>query len=256
MTPPDHLMAGLSVGAIYSSICGMFSVKRLSLVPVSVICGISAILPDADALRGVYSSTDPFIGHRGVTHSIFFVLSVAILFTCLYAVWLKMHSHYKSDQNSITEKFLWGDLFILIVISGITHLIMDLPQPPGVWKGIPLFFPLKNGDLFLRSGGWSYTGWYDYRVTFILLVSISVSFIFLTAGFFTGRILLIRKFLSVCVMIVCITSLFLITEHIRNSSFKGGKAWNESQRHYLEKFPPNVRKFTATGRSFILEFIH
>jgi len=74
MTPPDHLMAGLTVGAVYSSICGMLPLKRVSIPFVLLLCGLLAMLPDADASRGVYSSTDPFIGHRGVTDSIFFII--------------------------------------------------------------------------------------------------------------------------------------------------------------------------------------
>ncbi len=256
MTPPDHLMTGFSIGAMYSSLCGILSVRRLAFFPVIIICGIFAMLPDADAFRGVYSSTDIFVGHRGITHSVFFVLSTSLIFMILFLETRKIKNYCKTGVYSDAKRALRIDLFVLLIISGLSHLVMDLPQPPGVWKGIPLFFPLKNGDLYLKSGGWGMMGWYDYRITLILFISVLLSFFLLSASFILKRKAHIKIFLASCVIIISISAGVLIFENINHSTYKGNKEWNESQRIYLTGFPQNVRIITSAGRAFILRLIN
>jgi len=256
MTPPDHLLTGLSIGTLYASLCGIFSLKRLAYLPVIFLCGVFAMLPDADAFRGVYSSTNPFIGHRGITHSLLFVISSAVIFTIMYAVLRRISGFYFNIPRYDKLKSAWIDLLILLFLSGLSHLLLDLPQPPGVWKGIPLFFPLKNGELFVRSGGWGNLGWYDYRITLILFVSVLISFIFLSsAAFFESRSY-VRKLFSVCITITVITAGVMVADHIKHSVYKGGRDWNESQRSYIEEFPPWIKNTAIKGRLFILGFIN
>lgn len=256
MTPPDHLLAGLSLGTLYTSFCGIFSLKRLAYIPVIFLCGVFAMLPDADAFRGVYSSTDPFIGHRGITHSLFFVISAASIFTIFYAALRRISGYYFKIPGFDKLKSVWIDLLILLFLSGLSHLLMDLPQPPGVWKGIPLFFPMKNGELYARSGGWGNLGWYDYRITWILFLTVLISLILLSAAVFFKSRDYLRKLLSVCIVITVITAGAMVTDHIKHSVYKGGRDWNESQRRYIEEFPPWMKNTSIKGRLFILGFIN
>lgn len=255
MTPPDHLMAGITIGAVYSSICGVFSLKRVPYIFLFFIAALFAVLPDADAFRGVYSSTDPFIGHRGITHSLLFVFTAAAVFTITVTAVNRSFNYNKTGTNSEKVKHLWLDLFLLTFFAGFSHLIMDLPQPPGVWKGIPLFFPLKSSGLYVRSGGWSSIGWYDYRVTYILFISVSVSLVILFISVILEKIKYVKRFLSLCILIVSFTALFFTVDHIRNSVFKGAREWNNSQREYMKSFHPNIKIFADRSRSIIFRLI-
>jgi hypothetical protein len=132
---------------------------------------------------------------------------------------------------------------------------MDLPQPPGVWKGIPLYFPLKIDGHYLRSGGWSYIGWYDYRITWILFVSVSISFIFLIAGILFKRSVFYRRIFSVCIILNFITAGIMSADYVMLSKYNGSREWNESQRHYIEDTPGYVRSFISESRKLILGVI-
>lgn len=256
MTPPDHLLAGISIGAVYTSFCGLFSVRRISCIAVFILCGVFAVLPDVDSFRGVYSSTDIFIGHRGISHSIFFIVLISLIVVFLYAVMLFIKNFNEAGVESGIKRNFLLDLFFLLFFSGVSHLIMDLPQPPGVWKGIPLFFPLKNSDLFLRSGGWGMIGWYDYRITFILIVSTAAALILLSTACFLKSKMLIKKIIYISTILILFISTALIIVHINDSVFQGNKNWNESQRLYLEGFHPYVKSIITGGRTIILEFIN
>ena len=252
MTPPDHLLTGFSIGAFYSSICNMFSLKRLSLFSVLFLCGVFAVIPDADAFRGVYTSIDPFIGHRGITHSLLFVLSLSLITTIFFILF----RYYSGNNHSGSKRFLWADLFLVLFFSGFSHLVLDLPQPPGIWKGIPLFFPLKSGDQFVRSGGWGNIGWYDYRITWRLFVSVTVSIMLILITIFIKKRVNSVRILSFITASVCITSGIMITDIILNSSYKNSKAWNEMQSKYLEELPLFIKNYSVAGRSVIFKIIN
>ena len=255
MTPPDHLLTGLSIGAVYSSICGLFSIKRIQYFIAFILCALFAVLPDIDAFRGVYSSPDPFIGHRGITHSLFFVTLSSVIFVLLYLTVRVIFRYFKNEKTYEEKKLLWIDLFLLLVLAGSSHLILDIPQPPGIWKGIPVFFPLKDGAQFARIGGWNKIGWYDYRITWMLFISVSVSIVILITTIFLKKNLFIKKILYVSVLIICFITYILMISTIANSSYKNSKEWNESQRRYIDALPEYFKKAAAHGRESILKII-
>ena len=255
MTPPDHFLAGLSIGAVYSSICGIFSLKRITYFIAFLLCALFALLPDIDVFRGVYSSPDPFIGHRGITHSLFFVVLASVIFVLLYLTVRVILRHFKNETTYEEKKLLWIDLFLLLFLAGTSHLILDIPQPSGIWQGIPVFFPLKDGAQFARIGGWNKIGWYDYRITWMLFVSVSASIVVLIATIFLKKDIFIKKILCAGVLIICITTYILMASTITNSSFKNSKEWNESQRRYIDTLPEYFKKAAAHGRSSILKVI-
>ncbi|MCL1865452.1 MAG: metal-dependent hydrolase [Spirochaetes bacterium] len=255
MTPPDHFLTGLSIGAVYSSVCGIFSLKRIPYFIAFTLCALFAILPDIDAFRGVYSSPDPFIGHRGITHSLLFVTLVSIISILPYLAGRAITRYYKSEKTYEEKKLLWIDLFLLLLFAGVSHLILDIPQPPGIWGGIPLFFPLKINGQFARIGGWNKIGWYDYRITWILFITVSVSIVTLILMIFLKKNIFIKKILYMSVLIISAISYILITSTIANSSYKNSKEWNESQSKYIDTLPECFRKAAVHGRTYILRII-
>ena len=255
MTSPDHFLTGLSIGAIYSSICGISSLKRIPFFAAFILCGVFAILPDIDVFRGVYSSPDPLLGHRGITHSLFFVALASMMFVLIYLSGRVVLRYFKNQNVCEEKKFLWVDLFVLLFLAGTSHLILDLPTPSGIWKGIPVFFPLKDGGQFARAGGWGKIGWYDYRITWILFISVSVSIVILISTIFLRKNIFIKKILYSGILIVCIISYFLMTSTIASSSFKNSKAWNESQSRYVDTLPEFFKKGAVYGRGLILRII-
>ena len=255
MTPPDHFLAGLSIGAAYSSICGIFSVRRIPYFAAFILSALFALSPDIDTFRGVYSSTDPFIGHRGITHSLFFAALVSIIFILIYLTGRAILRYFKNEKTYEEKKLLWIDLFIILFLAGTSHLILDIPQPPGAWNGIPLFFPLKDGGQFARVGGWNKIGWYDYRITWMLFISVSASIAALIGTIFMKKNISIKKIFYIGILTICIISYILITSTIADSSYKNSKEWNESQAKYINTLPESFRKVAAHGRSFILRII-
>ena len=256
MTSPDHFLAGLSIGAVYSSICGIFSFKRMPYFTAFILCGLFAILPDIDAFRGVYSSTNPFIGHRGITHSLFFVTLVSVISLFIYLSARIAFRYFKREKTYEEKKLLWMDLFFLLLLAGISHLILDLPQPPGIWKGIPIFFPLKDGGQFARIGGFNKIGWYDYRISWILFVSVTASIVILIGTIFLKKNIFIKKFFYISVLIISIISYILIANTIAKSSFKNSKEWNELQAKYIDTLPKFLQKSAVHGRRFTLRIIN
>ena len=247
MTSPDHFLAGLSIGAVYSAVCGISSHKRIPYFAAFILCGVSAMLPDIDAFRGVYSSTDPLIGHRGITHSLFFAALVSVISVIVY---LSGRVVLRYSKN-----LLWVDLFVILFLAVTSHLLLDLPTPAGIWKGIPVFFPLKDGGQFARVGGWNKIGWFDYRITWILFVSVSVSIVVFVSAIFLKRNVFIKKILYSGILIICIISYFLITSTIASSSFKNSKAWNESQSRYVDTLPEFFKRGAVYGRGLIFRII-
>jgi len=247
MTSPDHFLAGLSIGAVYSAVCGISSLKRIPYFAAFILCGVFAMLPDIDAFRGVYSSTDPLIGHRGITHSLFFAALVSVISVVVY---LSGRVVLRYSKN-----LLWIDLFVILFLAITSHLLLDLPTPTGIWKGIPVFFPLKDGGQFARAGGWSKIGWFDYRITWILFVSVSASIVIFVSTIFFKKNIFIKKILYSGILIICIISYILITSTIASSSFKNSKEWNESQSRYIDTRPEFFKKAVIHSRRFILRII-
>ncbi|MCP4135595.1 MAG: metal-dependent hydrolase, partial [bacterium] len=150
MTIPEHLMIGFSFANIFYAIQSLFKFKKINYLLLVLLLAIAAAFPDIDSFFGYYTSTNPLIGHRGATHSIAgaivsgFILTLTALL--ISAIFLR--------KKYLTMRVFFL-LFFISSLAGISHVLADLPQPPSVWKGIPVFFPLKSGGQYMRHGGWS-----------------------------------------------------------------------------------------------------
>ncbi|MCP4180184.1 MAG: metal-dependent hydrolase, partial [bacterium] len=194
MTPPEHFLIGASLANVYYSFQSLLKSKRINYLTLLLIMGIAAIFPDIDSFFGHYTSVNPIIGHRGMTHSIIAVIIFGFILTIItFAVtFIIMINYYKckslfqvsEDINFINRMKNYFSiksfiiLFIISSIAGLSHLIADLPQPAGIWNGIPLLFPLKLGNQYIRNGGFSLIGWYDYSIMW-LLIKVSLASFFL-----------------------------------------------------------------------------
>lgn len=106
--------------------------NSLKIILLSIIC---SVLPDIDGIGfylGVkYSS---FLGHRGFTHSIFFVALVGFLTAIIFF----------PDVKIKPKKFRL--LFFNFFIIGLFHIILDAMTSGGL--GVAVFSPLSNTRYF------------------------------------------------------------------------------------------------------------
>ena len=128
MTSPDHFLAGLSIGAVYSAVCGISSHKRIPYFAAFILCGVFAMLPDIDAFRGVYSSTDPLIGHRGITHSLFFAALVSVISVIVYLSGRVVLSPAYARANLVAFSNANVTIDNIITASSINGLLANLYQ--------------------------------------------------------------------------------------------------------------------------------
>lgn len=102
------------------------------VILLSVVC---SLLPDIDVI-GFYLGVNysSFFGHRGFTHSIFFVALVGFLITVIFFPEIKI----KSKRFQL--------LFLNFFIIGFSHIILDAMTNGGL--GAAFFTPLSNARYF------------------------------------------------------------------------------------------------------------
>ena len=255
MTPPEHLLIGISIGNIFYSLQSVIRKKYLSYFLIIIMSGIFAVCPDVDSFFGHYSSVDVYIGHRGVTHSLLFVFILsasAVLFILLIK---KIRKYVFSDNSSCNAGIFITFVFSLLFFSGVSHLIADLPQPPGIWGGIPLFFPYKNNDIFFRVGGWSKIGWYDYKIYWSLFCVVFISFlisliIYIFNRIFRTRIVII---LAIILMLMNVSVNVWLACYVGNSRYINSTQWNKLQNDYLRKSNTLIKKVTIHGKEYFMK---
>jgi len=254
MTPPEHLLIGFSIGNIFYAIQTFFKKKYLPYLFVIFVSGIFAIIPDADSFFGNYISTDVYAGHRGITHSVLFVFALSALISFLVVVLVFLKRLFYKREISNLHLFI-SFMFSLIFLSGLSHLIADLPQPPGVWKGIPLFYPHQTGESFSRVGGWSKIGWYDYKIFWTLFYSVSVSFIMIAACFILRKLSYSKftKILSILIIVFNITVFIWLSSYIANSEYINPKQWDQQQSEYLKNSNRIISGLTTSGKDCFLK---
>ncbi len=280
MTPPEHFFTGASLAHIMYSFQSFFKTKRFNYPGLLLLLGIAAMFPDIDSFFGHYVSKDPTIGHRGMTHSFIAVIFFGFFLTAvtMALTYILMHT-----AGSIQSLFLFGKiknpnqtdnaalsrkidayftvksfwiLFAVSTLAGISHIIADLFQPPGVWQGIPLFFPLKSGGKFIRHGGFSMTGWYDYKIMWLLIKAFVLSLPFLIAGAVLTRFNINKKISSALyalVIIINCTSCALLVDYIRTSKYKNSRSWEMKQVKYLNQSHPLIKQITIDGKNKFLK---
>ena len=144
--------------------------------------------------------------------------------------------------------------FLCAFVAGVSHLLSDLPQPPSVWKGIPLFFPLKENGVYVRNGGWNLIGWYDIKILWILIGSCAVTIPAVMAGRFFSLVKLKYAAIPLFSAIILFNAgvLAWMTDYIKKSKYEGEAKWYESQMKIVEEFPPEIRKITNQGKTIFI----
>jgi inner membrane protein len=107
---------------------------RKSITPAVVICGaICSIVPDFDVIGlGFGISYRDMLGHRGVTHSIFFAAILAAPLTFLLV------------RNGRSMRL---HVFLFLFLSTLSHAILDAMTNGGL--GVALFAPFDDTRYFM-----------------------------------------------------------------------------------------------------------
>lgn len=123
-----HAAAGIAAaGTVY---------REKWLFLVATAAAVCAVLPDADA--AAFSLGIPYgdmLGHRGLSHSLFFSLISALLFTLICGAALK-----PGPAGAVL-------LFVCFFIAGASHGLLDAMTDGGL--GVAFFAPFSGRRYFL-----------------------------------------------------------------------------------------------------------
>ncbi len=126
-------MASLFSHAISSLALGQFFPKSINRSKVLLLGAICAVLPDADVLAFKFGIPyEHMFGHRGISHSIFFAVLLALFLT--WGIF--------KNQNLKTRALL----VIFLFLSTISHGMLDAMTTGG--KGVAFFAPFENSRYF------------------------------------------------------------------------------------------------------------
>lgn len=255
MAPPEHILLGISVANIYQSIQSFFKKDLHPYSKILVLSVLFALLPDMDSFSGNYTSTNVFIGHRGITHSIFFVTASSLIFSAfLFFLDIKQLKGAGTEHRKRFPLFM----FLVLLTAGMSHIIADLPQPASIWGGIPVFFPLKSDGVYMRSGGWARIGWYDLKIIWSLIYAALLSWILIALIHVLKkrqRLFAIRA-AAIAVILINIITCVNITLYISNSTYTSNEAWNAQQEQYLKSSSPLVQCITESGKTIALKLFY
>jgi membrane-bound metal-dependent hydrolase YbcI (DUF457 family) len=278
MTPPEHLFIGFSLANVFYSLLVMLRKRWFGYFSLLLFFGIMSTFPDIDSFFGNYTSKNPWLGHRGMTHSLLGVAVFGLGFTLLYsllALFVRLVSgywrylvHYFTNRTpgERSSFVLWKHLlepfsprrllvlFIGMFVVGYSHLLVDMIQPPSVWGGIPLFFPLKVNGEYLRSGGWNLIGWYDLKVFWIIVATFigTIPLIFLGKLFDFARL----KYVAAPILALVIffnTGVYIwVGNYIMSQKYKGNADWYRYQMKIVNTFPSPIKETTLKGKNIVL----
>ncbi|HPJ40467.1 MAG TPA: metal-dependent hydrolase [Spirochaetota bacterium] len=252
MTPPEHIFMGTIVANSAYAVRIMRGRRAPSYGILLLAGALCAVLPDIDSLFGHYGSANPWVGHRGMTHSLLWSLLQAFL-VAFFLYRIRVRSAVESlnaagGEDDTRSAFLL--LFATALTASVSHVIADLPQPPSVWHGIPVFFPLtKNGE-YVRNGGWGLIGWYDFRIMINLFLGA------LATGGICGALFIwrqrisrpVKRALGALVLCIGLGSSIWTGYYISGCSYESGRHWEQYQGEVLESYPGGVRRAVLGGR--------
>ena len=211
-------------------------------------------MPDGDGISryfGTYESTNVFMGHRGITHSLAGVAFISLLISFLVlTVRLLILKLLCLINNSGGTPFGYRGFLLLWLLgfsAGVLHLVCDLPSPSNIWHGIPMFFPMTEDGHFQRIGGWDKIGWFDYRLIYLLIMSAAVSSFLTILAAVGGRWRFTRNVLFGASLILVFYVTFSSYAYIAPSTYSGH--WKEMQKQeaILNEKPPWFSKLVLFG---------
>lgn len=144
MTAPNHIAGGIVFTGLF---CSFFSINIFENPIYISVTILGSLLPDVDHTKSwIGMSIYPIAkwisrnyGHRTITHSIFFLLTI-------FLVSLFIEKNFREDYS----------ISIILFFSILSHLIFDMVT----LAGIPLFYPFyknpcvlpANPEMRIRSG--------------------------------------------------------------------------------------------------------
>ena len=147
-------------------------------------------------------------------------------------------------------------------LAALSHLIADLPQPPGVWQGIPIFFPLKINNQYLRNGGWSLIGWYDLKITLYLFYAFFMSLFFVTINYLINtdefrytqnkKFIVLNRIIIVILLGINIFVNIWIVRYIKENPYQHGD-WTDYQKKIISEIPEPLQIIFINGKGFMLK---
>jgi membrane-bound metal-dependent hydrolase YbcI (DUF457 family) len=274
MTTPEHLIIGLtSANLVYAAthLGPNRKKKAVGYLKILFAMSIAAIIPDIDSFFGSYTSTDPTVGHRGMTHSILGVLVLgfgvsvltavlSLLFRLFSSYWKLLYYHFKSKTLAEENRFrFFKDFFhsflpkpflllwLFSFLAGITHLLADLPTPPSIWGGLPLLYPFKTGDgQYARFGATAAMGWYDLKIFYVMCAT----FTFTTLAVIVGKFFnVFKKTLTKIVTILVFAAIFGAStysfiwarNYLKTTVYKDDKQWMSYQIQVINTFDEPIK---------------
>ena len=128
MTAPNHIAGGVFFTAFFSS---LWNINIFSNVNMLIFTVIASLLPDIDHTKSFIGKVfyplakciNKRFGHRTITHSLIFLLSIWII-TSTTTHCLNINPSYN----------------VILFFSVLSHFILDMVT----LQGIPLFYPLKK----------------------------------------------------------------------------------------------------------------
>lgn len=131
-TPITHIAASAAIGLTGAAAagCGMRDAAKLA-----ALCAVASVIPDMDSVAALLPNRmQPFWGHRGIFHSPFFALAVALVLSRRFTA-----TGGKAGSGAVA--------FLAIWISGVAHPVMDAMTDSGL--GVMLYAPFDFGRHFL-----------------------------------------------------------------------------------------------------------
>ncbi len=260
MSPPSHALMGLVLAnAAYVAVNarpGNASRPRVGYLGLAVALVFGSIMPDLDSISrfwGTYHSTNVFIGHRGVTHSLLGVTAMAAVFAAaLVGLRSAAAFAFRAIGSGSGRDRVFGRsssyrlLFAAALAGGVVHLACDLFSPPG-WGGIPVFFPLMKDGHFWRIGEWRRIGWFDLEVIYHLILAAFFT-AWAAAVFGLARRRGARFVAAGACLLVSIVLTGWLTAYIGASRYEGWSAERRKQAAILAGKPQWFKEVYREGR--------
>ena len=256
MTPPSHILIGVILtNTVYvATRLKDPENQKVGYIPLLAVGILCSVMPDGDGISryfGTYESTNVFMGHRGITHSLagvaFISLLVSFLVLTARLLSLRLFGLIKKSGGTPPGYSAFLMLWLLGFAAGVLHLVCDLPSPSNIWKGIPIFFPMREDGHFQRIGGWNKIGWFDYHLIYLLIMSTAVSSVLTILTAVGGRWRFARNVLfGASLVLVCYVT-FSSYAYIAQSTYSGRWKEMKKQEAILNKKPPWFSKLVVFG---------
>ncbi len=288
MTPPEHLFLGISCANVYYgavSIIGTVFRRRVKPVGYFLLMtamGIAAMLPDVDSFFGHYTSADPWVGHRGMTHSYLGSAVLGLAVTLVFAAlsfagfriwrgyWKLLRDRFYVRATGEEPRFRYCNFtfhyflplpfmifFVGTFIAGVSHALADLPQPASAWNGVPLMFPKMANGQYAREGGWGMIGWFDLKIQWDLMFLAAYSLpVALAAKFVNYFRFIATRALAALVfaglIYMNVQGMNDMVKYIKSCEYKNDNQWYSDQMKYVDNAEPFVRDTTKKGMKMFI----